>query len=40
MIRLRAVYTHRANLLRKDAGWYGRYGWREDPATPYVWPLP
>lgn len=30
--------SHRANLLRKDAIFYGRYGWTEDPTTPYVWP--
>lgn len=30
--------SHRANLLRKDPAFYGRYGWKEDPASPYVWP--
>ncbi len=30
--------SHRANLLRKDAEFYGRLGWREDPGAPYVWP--
>lgn len=30
--------SHRANLLRKDAAFYGKYGWIEDPAMPYVWP--
>lgn len=30
--------SHRANLLRKDPVHYGRFGWREDPARPYVWP--
>ena len=30
--------SHRANLLRKDPAYYARYGWREDPAAPYVWP--
>lgn len=30
--------SHRANLLRKDAAFYGRYGWTDDPALPYVWP--
>ena len=28
----------RANLLRKDPVWYGKFGWVEDPATPYFWP--
>jgi hypothetical protein len=28
----------RANLLRKDPVWYGKWGWTEDPATPYFWP--
>lgn len=32
--------SHRSNLLRKDAGWYGRFGWSEPPDLPYVWPLP
>jgi hypothetical protein len=31
--------SHRANLLRKDPEWYGKYGWTEDPATEYVWPV-
>ncbi|HVL48431.1 MAG TPA: MSMEG_6728 family protein [Candidatus Thermoplasmatota archaeon] len=30
--------SHRANLLRKEPAWYGRFGWREDPRDPYVWP--
>jgi hypothetical protein len=30
--------SHRANLLRKDAAHYGRFGWTEDPAMPYFWP--
>lgn len=30
--------SHRANLLRKDPEWYGRYGWTEAPATGYYWP--
>jgi hypothetical protein len=28
----------RANLLRKDPVWYGKFGWTEDPSTPYFWP--
>lgn len=31
--------SHRANLLRKDADYYGRYGWTESPDLPYIWPL-
>jgi hypothetical protein len=31
--------SHRANLLRKDAKWYGQFGWTEDPSLPYVWPV-
>jgi hypothetical protein len=30
--------SHRANLLRKDAAHYGRFGWTEDPSMPYFWP--
>jgi hypothetical protein len=32
--------SHRANLLRKDPLFYGRFGWEEDPAMPYFWPVP
>lgn len=32
--------SHRSNLLRKDPGWYGRFGWTEPPDLPYVWPVP
>lgn len=31
--------SHRSNLLRKDATFYGRYGWSEPPDLPYVWPV-
>lgn len=31
--------SHRANLLRKDPTFYGRYGWPESPELPYVWPV-
>ena len=31
--------SHRSNLLRKDPEFYGRYGWREPPDLPYVWPV-
>lgn len=30
--------SHRANLLRKDALYYARYGWTDDPTLPYIWP--
>lgn len=30
--------SHRSNLLRKDAAWYGRFGWHESHDLPYVWP--
>lgn len=30
--------SHRANLLRKDPVYYGKFGWTEDPAMPYWWP--
>jgi hypothetical protein len=29
--------SHRSNLLRKDAEWYGRFGWTEPTDLPYVW---
>ena len=31
--------SHRANLLRKNPAFYSRYGWTEDPTTPYWWPI-
>jgi hypothetical protein len=31
--------SHRSNLLRKDATFYGRYGWTEPSDLPYVWPV-
>lgn len=31
--------SHRANLLRKNSAWYGQFGWTDDPALPYVWPV-
>lgn len=30
--------SHRANLLRKDPGFYSQYNWRESPMEGYVWP--
>ena len=29
--------SHRANLLRKDYGYYSKFRWREDSENPYVW---
>ena len=31
--------SHRSNLLRKDAEYYGQFGWTEPPNLPYFWPL-
>ena len=30
--------SHRSNLLRKDAEYYGRFGWATPHDLPYVWP--
>jgi hypothetical protein len=30
--------SHRSNLLRKDAEYYGRHGWTEPHDLPYHWP--
>lgn len=30
--------SHRSNLLRKDAEYYGQFDWSETPDLPYVWP--
>lgn len=30
--------SHRSNLLRKDAEWYGQFGWSEPDDLEYVWP--
>lgn len=29
--------AHRSNLLRKNPGWYGRFGWEEPDDLLYVW---
>jgi hypothetical protein len=29
--------SHRANLLRKDAVYYGAHGWNDDSTLPYRW---
>jgi len=29
--------SHRSNLLRKDADYYGQFGWGEPDNLPYVW---
>ena len=31
-------YSHRSNLLRKDAFYYDHFGWVEGPGLPYYWP--
>lgn len=31
--------SHRANLLRKDPVWYGKFGWTEEPQEGYYWPV-
>lgn len=30
--------SHRSNLLRKDFGFYNRFGWAEPTDIPYYWP--
>lgn len=30
--------SHKSNLLRKDATFYGQYGWNVPDNIPYVWP--
>jgi len=32
--------SHRANLLRKDIGFYRKHGWTEQPREGYYWPAP
>lgn len=34
----RVFSSHRANLLRKDPEYYGKFGWTEKPAEGYFWP--
>jgi hypothetical protein len=29
--------SHKSNLLRKDADWYGQFGWSVGPDLEYVW---
>lgn len=31
--------SHRSNLLRKDAQFYGQYAWAETNDLPYLWPV-
>jgi hypothetical protein len=31
--------SHRANLLRKDPEYYGKFGWSESPDMEYYWPV-
>jgi hypothetical protein len=30
--------SHRSNLLRKDPGFYSKFGWTEGSNLPYIWP--
>lgn len=30
--------SHRSNLLRKDYGYYSKFGWTEPDDLPYYWP--
>ena len=29
--------SHRANLIRKDYGYYSQFNWKENSELPYVW---
>jgi hypothetical protein len=31
--------SHRANLLRKDFGYYSQFGWEEKSSSVYYWPI-
>jgi NDP-sugar pyrophosphorylase family protein len=31
--------SHRSNLLRKSPIFYSKFGWTDDPAMPYYWPV-
>lgn len=31
--------SHRSNLLRKQPSHYNQFGWTDDPAAPYYWPV-
>ena len=31
------IRSHRSNLLRKDPGFYGKFGWSVPPDLEYVW---
>lgn len=31
--------SHRANLIRKDPGFYGNFGWSETEMEGYTWPV-
>ena len=31
--------SHRSNLLRKNSDHYGKFGWKESPDLPYIWPI-
>ena len=36
---LKITRSHRSNLLRKDAVFYGKYGWNVPNDLPYHWPV-
>lgn len=38
--RPEVILSHRANLVRKDPEFYGRFWPDVDPSLPYVWPVP
>lgn len=38
-LRMALIRSHRSNLLRKDASYYGRFGWDVPPDLPYAWPV-
>ena len=31
--------SHRSKLLAKNPIYYSRFGWKEEPGLPYVWPV-
>lgn len=36
--RKRFHSAHKGNLLRKDSNYYSKFGWKESPELPYIWP--
>lgn len=37
-IDIKLIYSHRANLLRKQPQHYNQFNWNVDPEAPYWWP--